>query len=117
KREGPPPVPRPLARHIEERFRGRGRDWRPLVYCWRGGKRSASMAHVLREIGWGAATLEGGYRAYRRDVLAQLDALPPRFRYRVLCGQTGSGKSRLLEALAAPGAPGRHPEPPPRPPA
>jgi tRNA 2-selenouridine synthase len=104
KKEGAALVSRNIARHIEERFRGRGRDWRPIVYCWRGGQRSASMAHVLREIGWGAATLEGGYRAYRREVLAQLDALPARFRYRVLCGATGSGKSRLLEALAARGA-------------
>jgi len=104
KKEGAALVSRNIARHIEERFRGRGRDWRPLVYCWRGGQRSASMAHVLREIGWHAATLEGGYRAYRREVLAKLDELPARFRYRVLCGATGSGKSRLLEALAARGA-------------
>jgi len=104
KKEGAALVSRNIARHIEERFRARGRDWRPLVYCWRGGQRSASMAHVLREVGWGAATLEGGYRAYRRHVLAQLEELPSRFRYRVLCGATGSGKSRLLEALAAHGA-------------
>src|SRR5215467_14995933 len=104
KKEGAALVSRNIARHIEKRFRGRGRDWRPLVYCWRGGQRSAAMAHVLREVGWHAATLEGGYRAYRREVLAQLDALPARFRYRVLCGATGSGKSRLLEALAARGA-------------
>jgi tRNA 2-selenouridine synthase len=104
KQEGAALVSRNIARHIEERFRGRGRDWRPLVYCWRGGQRSASMAHVLREIGWHAATLEGGYRAYRREVVAQLDALPAGFRYRVLCGATGSGKSRLLGALTARGA-------------
>jgi len=104
KKEGAALVSRNIARHIEERFRGRGRDWRPLVYCWRGGQRSASMAHVLREVGWDAATLEGGYRAYRREALAQLDELSARFRYRVLCGATGSGKSRLLEALAARGA-------------
>ena len=104
KKEGAALVSRNIARHIEERFRARGRDWRPLVYCWRGGQRSASMAHVLREIGWGAATLEGGYRAYRREVLARLDELPSKFRYRVLCGATGSGKSRLLAALAMRGA-------------
>jgi tRNA 2-selenouridine synthase len=104
KKEGAALVSRNIARHIEERFRGRGRDWRPLVYCWRGGQRSASMAHVLREIGWGAATLEGGYRAFRREVLAQLEELPAGFRYRVLCGATGSGKSRLLAALAARGS-------------
>ncbi|HXZ55201.1 MAG TPA: tRNA 2-selenouridine(34) synthase MnmH [Burkholderiales bacterium] len=104
KKAGAALVSRNIARHIEERFRGRPREWRPLVYCWRGGQRSASMAHVLREVGWDAATLEGGYRAYRREVLAQLDTLPGRFRFRVLCGATGCGKSRLLEALAAQGA-------------
>ena len=97
-------VSKNIARHIEERFREHPKKWRPLVYCWRGGKRSAAMAHVLREIGWDAATLEGGYRAYRREVLAQLEALPANFRFRVICGATGSGKSRLLAALAAQGA-------------
>jgi len=97
-------VSKNIARHIEERFRERERGWRPLVYCWRGGKRSAAMAHVLREVGWEAATLAGGYRAYRREVVARLDALPSRFRFRVVCGATGSGKSRLLAALAAQGA-------------
>ncbi len=97
-------VSKNIARHIEERFRAHGRDWRPLVYCWRGGKRSAAMAHVLREVGWDAATLDGGYRAYRREVMAQLEKLPDRFRFRVVCGATGSGKSRLLAALAAEGA-------------
>jgi tRNA 2-selenouridine synthase len=104
KKEGAALVSRNIARHIDERVREHAPDWRPLVYCWRGGQRSASMAHVLRQVGWGASTLEGGYRAYRREVLAQLDELPARFRYRVLCGATGSGKSRLLEALAARGA-------------
>jgi tRNA 2-selenouridine synthase len=104
KKVGAALVSKNIARHIEERFRDRGRDWRPLVYCWRGGKRSGAMAHVLREIGWPAATLDGGYRAYRREVVSQLEDLPGRFRFEVICGPTGSGKSRLLEALAAQGA-------------
>ena len=62
------------------------------------------MAHILSEIGWHAAQLEGGYRAYRREVLAQLAELPRNYRYRVVCGATGSAKSRLLHALAAAGA-------------
>jgi tRNA 2-selenouridine synthase len=48
--------------------------------------------------------LDGGYRAYRRHVVAELETLPARFDYRVICGLTGSGKSRLLAALAARGA-------------
>jgi tRNA 2-selenouridine synthase len=104
KKAGAALVSRNIARHIEERFRHHHREWRPLVYCWRGGKRSGAMAHVLREIGWPAATLEGGYRAYRREVVRALEELPARFRFQVICGATGSGKSRLLEALAARGA-------------
>ncbi len=97
-------VAKNIARQIEEKFAAHDRDWRPLVYCWRGGKRSAAMAHILSEIGWHAAQLEGGYRAYRREILAQLALLPQNFGYRVVCGATGSAKSRLLQALAAAGA-------------
>ena len=97
-------VARNIARHIESSFADRPRDWHPLVYCWRGGQRSGAMAHVLRDIGWRVATLESGYQSYRRGVLAQLEFLPGRFTFQVLCGATGSGKSRFLEALAAHGA-------------
>jgi tRNA 2-selenouridine synthase len=96
-------VARNIARHLETHFFLRAPGWKPLVYCWRGGKRSESMAHVLREIGWHAATLAGGYQSYRRDLLAQLETLPALFEYRVICGPTGSGKSRLLQALASQG--------------
>jgi tRNA 2-selenouridine synthase len=97
-------VARNIARHLETGFAGMERGWRPLVYCWRGGKRSGAMAHVLREVGWHAATLEGGYRAYRRHVVARLAALPGGLGFRVIHGATGSGKSRLLRALADAGA-------------
>jgi tRNA 2-selenouridine synthase len=97
-------VARNIARHIEQVFSEREKDWKPLVYCWRGGKRSGAMAHVLREIGWHARTLEGGYKAYRRHVVEALADLPARFQFRVIHGVTGSGKSRLLRALHAAGA-------------
>jgi len=92
-----------VAHHIETLFKDKGKDWRPLVYCWRGGKRSGAMAQVLREIGWEASTLEGGYKAYRRWVVAQLETLPSGFDFIVIHGPTGSGKSRLLAALARAG--------------
>src|SRR5437868_377447 len=47
-----------VAQHIEKLFTGKEKGWKPLVYCWRGGKRSGAMAHILREVGWGAQTLE-----------------------------------------------------------
>jgi tRNA 2-selenouridine synthase len=104
KRRGAALVARNIARHLETAFVGHARDWRPLVYCWRGGKRSGAMTHVLREVGWQAAQLDGGYKSYRREVLVQLERVPRELRYIVLCGETGSAKSRLLEALDADGA-------------
>ena len=104
KRVGAPLAARNIARHIEERFAERPKGWRPLVYCWRGGGRSGSMVHVLRQVGWNAQRLEGGYKAFRRQVVAELETLPQPFTFHVICGATGSGKSRLLEALAAEGA-------------
>jgi len=104
KKRGAALVAKNIARHVEGAFAAHGRGWRPLVYCWRGGKRSGAMAHILAEIGWHAAQLEGGYRAYRREILAQLAELPRKFRCRVVCGATGSAKSRLLQALASAGA-------------
>ena len=97
-------VAKNVAHHVERLFRGKDRTWHPLVYCWRGGKRSGAMAHILREIGWNAHTLEGGYKAYRRWVVQELDKRPEKFEFRVIHGPTGSGKSRLLRALKAAGA-------------
>ena len=96
-------VARNVARHVETLFAGKEKSWRPLIYCWRGGKRSGAMAHILREIGWQAETLPGGYRAYRRWVVGELATLPARFEFVVVHGPTGSGKSRFLAALARTG--------------
>jgi tRNA 2-selenouridine synthase len=97
-------VSRNIARHVEESFFDKPKSWRPLVYCWRGGKRSDALVHILREIGWDAQRLGGGYKAYRRTVVAELPQLARRCRLRVVCGLTGSGKSRLLATLDQLGA-------------
>jgi tRNA 2-selenouridine synthase len=96
-------VARNVAAHVERHVADKAHDWTPLVYCWRGGKRSGALATVLDQIGFRVHLLEGGYRAFRRAVVAELEALPSRFAWRVVCGPTGSGKSRLLAALAAHG--------------
>jgi tRNA 2-selenouridine synthase len=93
-----------VARHIEQLFKDRPKTWHPLVYCWRGGKRSAAMAHILREIGWDAQTLPGGYKAYRRWVVEQLEKKPEGLEFCVIHGPTGSGKSRFLSSLKRAGA-------------
>lgn len=93
-------VSRNIARYLETKFGDRPRGWRPLVYCWRGGSRSGAFVHVLQQVGWRAGQLDGGYKAYRRAVIADLHDLPRQFQWRVVCGLTGSGKSRLLRELA-----------------
>jgi tRNA 2-selenouridine synthase len=96
-------VAKNIARHLETTFAGRPRQWRPLIYCWRGGKRSGSMTTWFDLIGWQARQLDGGYKGYRRSVLDTLEHLPTQFQYVVLLGHTGSGKTRLLQALGAAG--------------
>ncbi|MCB1895584.1 MAG: tRNA 2-selenouridine(34) synthase MnmH [Zoogloeaceae bacterium] len=97
-------VARNIAKHLEARFLDRPRSWRPLIYCWRGGQRSGSMVTWMRMIGWDACQLDGGYKAWRRHAVQQIDTLAQRISWRVVCGATGSGKTRLLEALATEGA-------------
>jgi tRNA 2-selenouridine synthase len=92
-----------LARHLRERFADQPSNWRPLVYCWRGGLRSGSMVTWLRLVGWDAQQLAGGYKSFRHHVLAQIEATVPKLQLRVICGATGSAKTRVLQALAARG--------------
>ena len=88
-----------IAHHLETRFHDHPKSWRPLIYCWRGGQRSGAMSIILAQVGWAAHKLEGGYKAYRRNVLDDLEVLPHSLAFKVICGPTGSGKSRLLAAL------------------
>ncbi len=96
-------VARNAAAHIETRLMEMGGGWRPLVYCWRGGQRSGSFATILKAVGWRVETLEGGYKAWRRLVVDQVQnraVTPPVV---VLDGNTGSAKTEILGLLAASG--------------
>ncbi|GAB2471606.1 tRNA 2-selenouridine(34) synthase MnmH [Comamonas humi] len=104
KRVGAAMVASNLARHLRETLADKPANWKPLVYCWRGGLRSGSMVTWLRLVGWDAQQLQGGYKAYRGHVVQQLELLVPQLRLRVLCGATGSAKTRLLQALERRGA-------------
>jgi tRNA 2-selenouridine synthase len=95
---------RNITGHLERECLSLPRTWRPLVYCWRGGQRSGALALVLAQIGFDVSVLDGGYRAFRRLVIDQLETRPLALTLRVLCGKTGTGKSRLLAALARAGA-------------
>ncbi|MFP4293775.1 MAG: tRNA 2-selenouridine(34) synthase MnmH [Cyclobacteriaceae bacterium] len=72
-------------------------EGRVLVHCWRGGMRSESFAWLLRTAGMEVAILKGGYKAYRRHALESLK-LPARLI--IVGGETGSGKTEILHALA-----------------
>jgi tRNA 2-selenouridine synthase len=97
-------VARNISHHLGSLFADKPREWKPLVYCWRGGNRSGSMAHILAKIGWPVVQLDGGYKEYRRHVIGALEELPGRLRFRVIAGPTGSGKSELLRTLEQEGA-------------
>ncbi len=97
-------VARNIAAHIERAAIDKPKDWRPLLYCWRGGQRSGALALVLGQIGFRVSLIEGGYKAFRTALRADLPAQAGRLNYRVVCGPTGSGKTRLLHALQAAGA-------------
>ncbi len=93
-------IARNMSEYLQKCLKNHKKYWNPLVYCWRGGMRSSSVVHIMQEVGWPARQLQGGYKAYRQYILAQLETLPQALRFIVLCGPTGSGKSRLLHALA-----------------
>ena len=88
------------ARHIAGPLAGHGGGWRPLVYCWRGGMRSGAFATILDQIGWRVEVVEGGYKAWRRLVVDRVSETPWQVPLWVLEGDTGSGKTAILHALA-----------------
>ncbi|HYD95541.1 MAG TPA: tRNA 2-selenouridine(34) synthase MnmH [Noviherbaspirillum sp.] len=93
-----------VARHIEHTISRYPARSRILVYCFRGGKRSKVWFDVLDTIGYRVEKLKGGWKAYRRWVNEQLAVAPSNFRYIVVSGPTGCGKTRLLGALHQAGA-------------
>jgi tRNA 2-selenouridine synthase len=97
-------VARNIAAHIEREVVDRARDWHPLVYCWRGGQRSAALAWFLGQVGFRTCQLDGGYKAFRTVLRSDLDARAATLAFTVVCGRTGSGKTRLLHALREQGA-------------
>ena len=90
---------RNIARHIDTVLQDKPPGFRPLIHCWRGGQRSRAFALVLSEVGWTTHLLQGGYKAYRRDILDRLKDIPPSLNLQIIAGRTGSGKTALLQHL------------------
>ncbi len=97
-------VARRVAEIVEQHVQDKPREWQPLVYCWRGGQRSGTLAWFLGQIGFRTQVLQGGYKAFREQVREQLKSLPDQLDFTVIAGRTGSGKTRLLRALIDEGA-------------
>ncbi len=73
---------------------------RPIVvYCWRGGLRSLSMAILLEMCGHPVLQLRGGYKAFRHHVTAYFDGFTPPAPLIVIHGMTGTGKTTFINGL------------------
>jgi len=94
-------VARNAARHLETTLADKPADFRPLVYCWRGGQRSGAFAMILGQIGWQVGLLEGGWKTWRRRVQDAVYNQPFPAPVRVLDGNTGTAKTALLQKVAA----------------
>ncbi|MDR2033955.1 MAG: tRNA 2-selenouridine(34) synthase MnmH [Helicobacteraceae bacterium] len=71
---------------------------RLAIYCAKGGMRSSSIAVVLTHIGYRIWRVQGGFKAYRAEVVRYFDEAL-NFRFITLDAPTGSGKSELIRAL------------------
>ncbi|DBA78880.1 TPA: hypothetical protein ACH3X1_008765 [Trebouxia sp. C0004] len=98
KRLGSALISRNIADILLNHFQEHGKQLKVLVYCWRGGERSQSLAHVLSRVGWQVAIIKRGYMGYRNQVRRCMEVLG-RFQYHVIGGATGSGKGKLLDCL------------------
>jgi tRNA 2-selenouridine synthase len=71
-----------------------------LIYCWRGGMRSESMAWLFSTAGITASVLENGYKSYRKYNRTCFKIEKPMI---IIGGNTGSGKTKLLHKLSRSG--------------
>ncbi len=89
-------VSRNIASHLDRFFANQPPSSKFMIYCWRGGLRSQSMATVLSKVGWRIGLLQGGYKTWRREVVNSLRQRTDPFNIILLDGQTGTAKTELL---------------------
>ncbi len=85
-----------IAQHLQTALQDYPANFSPLIYCWRGGQRSRAFAHILSEVGWRCHLLEGGYKAYRSNILERLGLGFNRLSLVIIAGRTGSAKTDIL---------------------
>ena len=93
-------VARNVAGHLETVLADKPADYRPLVYCWRGGQRSGAFATILSQIGWQVGVLDGGWKAWRKLVQLSLYETPFPAPVLMLDGNTGTAKTAILHRVA-----------------
>ncbi|MEZ5750729.1 MAG: tRNA 2-selenouridine(34) synthase MnmH [Paracoccaceae bacterium] len=103
RRMGAALVSRNAARHLENYLADKPADYRPLVYCWRGGQRSGSFAMILGQIGWQVGIIEGGWKSWRRLVQRAVYETPFPAPVAILDGNTGTAKTEILARVRARG--------------
>lgn len=74
-----------------------GENKKLCVYCWRGGRRSASMAWLFSQGNIECSLLSGGYKNYRTCAFEELGKDRNII---VVGGMTGSGKTEILKEIA-----------------
>ncbi|MCB9638380.1 MAG: tRNA 2-selenouridine(34) synthase MnmH [Myxococcales bacterium] len=104
RRDGAAICSRRISEMLETHFATKPSSYKPLLYCWRGGMRSSSLGTVLNAVGWDTHILQGGYKGFRAEVRRALEQDFAEAPFVMLSGLTGSGKTRLLHALAQEGA-------------
>ena len=67
-----------------------------MIYCWRGGMRSGSLAWLFDVAGINVSVLNDGYKAYRKYVREDFSR---QAKVVILGGMTGSGKSDILHYM------------------
>jgi len=70
------------------------------LYCFRGGLRSQTVQKWLREAGTDYPLIEGGYKAMRQFLLAELERSVEQADFVLIAGKTGTGKTKVIERLS-----------------
>ena len=89
-----------VANHIKKSLSNNKENWKPLIYCWRGGQRSKAFATILSEVGWCVSVVDGGYKAYRKMVYESLYEGEIKQKIYLISGNTGTAKTEILKILA-----------------
>lgn len=86
---------------IFEQVQELSKKYSKLVFmCARGGMRSSSIASLFGSLGYKVAKLEGGYKAYREFINQAIPKVNEGFKYIVVHGRTGVGKTKVLNKMA-----------------